>query len=401
MSIAHNDNTGTTNWKNRTLWTGDNLDIMRGMNSDSVDLIYLDPPFNSKRDYAAPIGSKSAGAHFKDTWGLSDIDVEWLNLIESNHPKLNHAIKAAMTKSDMSYLIYMAPRFMEMRRILKPTGSIYLHCDPTMSHYLKMVMDTIFGKSNFVNEIIWRYKTGGMSKRWFGKKHDVILLYSKTNKYMFNPQKEKSYLTHKYGFNNVDILQDKDGFYTMVGMRDVWDVPALRGNQPETTGYPTQKPLALLYRIIKASSNEGDMVFDPFCGCATTLVAAQFHERRWVGIDLSDVAVNLCKARIQQHNYLFTSDDMVHRTDIPKRTDLGEIPAYNCRENREFLYGKQKGYCAGCKTHFEFRNLTVDHIISRNKGGTDHLENLQLLCGHCNSVKGARGMEYLMKYLDA
>ena len=233
------------------------------------------------------------------------------------------------------------------------------------------------------------------------KKHDVILLYSKTNKYMFNPQKEKSYLTHKYGFNNVDILQDKDGFYTMVGMRDVWDVPALRGNQPETTGYPTQKPLALLYRIIKASSNEGDMVFDPFCGCATTLVAAQFHERRWVGIDLSDIAVNLCKARIQQHNYLFTSDDIVRRTDIPKRTDLGEIPVYNCRENREFLYGKQKGYCAACKTYLEFRHLTVDHIISRNKGGTDHLENLQLLCGHCNSVKGARGMEYLMKYLDA
>ena len=149
MSMDHNNNTGTTNWKNRTLWTGDNLDIMRGMNSDSVDLIYLDPPFNSKQNYAAPIGSKSAGAHFKDTWGLSDIDVEWLNLIESNHPKLNHAIKAAMTKSDMSYLIYMAPRLMEMRRILKPTGSIYLHCDPAMSHYLKMVMDANLREKQF------------------------------------------------------------------------------------------------------------------------------------------------------------------------------------------------------------------------------------------------------------
>jgi len=127
----------TANFANQTIWTGDNLPIMRGMNSESVALIYLDPPFNSKANYAAPIGSTAAGAAFKDTWTLSDVDAEWINLIEAKHPPLYRVLLAAMTDSDKSYLAYMAARLIEMRRILKPTGSIYLHCDPTMSHYLK------------------------------------------------------------------------------------------------------------------------------------------------------------------------------------------------------------------------------------------------------------------------
>ena len=151
------------NWANQTIWTGDNLPIMRGMNSASVDLIYLDPPFNSKANYAAPIGSKAAGAAFKDTWTLSDVDAEWVNLMEAKHPALHRVLLAAMTPSDKSYLAYMAVRLLEMRRILKPTGSIYLHCDPTMSHYLKLVMDAVFGRKAFRNEIVWSYQrwTGG------------------------------------------------------------------------------------------------------------------------------------------------------------------------------------------------------------------------------------------------
>ena len=133
------------NWANQTIWTGDNLPIMRGMNSESVDLIYLDPPFNSKANYAAPIGSKAAGAEFKDTWTLSDVDVEWINLIEEKHP-LHRVLLAAMTDGDKSYLVYMAARLIEMYRLLKPAGSIYLHCDPTMSHYLKLLMDAVFGQ---------------------------------------------------------------------------------------------------------------------------------------------------------------------------------------------------------------------------------------------------------------
>ena len=142
----------TPNWASQTIWTGDNLPIMRGMNSESVDLIYLDPPFNSKTDYAAPIGSKAAGAEFKDTWTLSDVDVEWANLIEEKHSALHRVLLAAMTNSDKSYLIYMAARLLEMHRLLKPTGSIYIHCDPTMSHYLKLLMDAMFGKKHFRNE---------------------------------------------------------------------------------------------------------------------------------------------------------------------------------------------------------------------------------------------------------
>ena len=133
----------------KTIFTGDNLPIMRGMNSESVDLIYLDPPFNSKANYAAPIGSEAAGAEFKDTWTLNDVDAAWLDLIEAKHPRLNRVIHAAMSDSDKSYLIYMAVRLLEMHRVLKPTGSIYLHCDPTMSHYLKLVMDAVLGKSTF------------------------------------------------------------------------------------------------------------------------------------------------------------------------------------------------------------------------------------------------------------
>ena len=133
------------NWAHGTIWTGDCLDVMRGMNSETVDLIYLDPPFNSKADYSAPIGSQAAGAAFKDTWHLSDVDAEWINLIEDRHPAVHRVLLAAMTDSDKSYLAYMAARLLEMPRVLKSTGSLYLHCDPTMSHYLKALLDAIFG----------------------------------------------------------------------------------------------------------------------------------------------------------------------------------------------------------------------------------------------------------------
>ena len=166
-----------SNWANQTIWTGDCLEVMRGMNSESVDLIYLDPPFNSKANYAAPIGSKAAGAHFKDTWTLTDIDVEWINLVEAKHPTLYRVLLAAMTKSDKSYLAYMTTRILEMHRILKPTGSIYLHCDPTMSHYLKLVMDAIWGRNKFCNEIIWKRNSSHNDSKTFGRVSDTILFY--------------------------------------------------------------------------------------------------------------------------------------------------------------------------------------------------------------------------------
>ncbi len=178
----------TSNIKPKTIFTGDNLPIMRGMNSESVDLIYLDPPFNSNANYAAPIGSQAAGAEFKDTWTLDDVDNAWLDLIETKYPTLNRVIHAAMTNSDKSYLIYMAARLLEMKRILKDTGSIYLHCDTTMSHYLKLVMDAVFGKVNFRNEIVWKRTTAHSDSAVYGAIHDIILYYSKGNSHTRNKQ---------------------------------------------------------------------------------------------------------------------------------------------------------------------------------------------------------------------
>ena len=170
---------------------------------------------------------------------------------------------------------------------------------------------------------------------------------------------------------------------------DVWtDTPPLGAGAKERTGYPTQKPLALLRRIIEASSAEGDMVLDPFCGCATTCIAAAQLNRRWVGIDISAQAAKLVDSRMRSE--LGLHFDGVHRRDIPRRSDLGKVRRYNSAENREKLYGAQGGYCLGCRAHFQARHMTVDHIIPRSKGGTDHLSNLQLLCAACNSLKGDR-----------
>ena len=403
----------TINIKPKTIFTGDNLPIMRGMNSESVDLIYLDPPFNSKTNYAAPIGSEAAGAEFKDTWTLKDVDTAWLDLIEAKHPALNRVIHAAMSNSDKSYLIYMAVRLLEMHRILKDTGSIYLHCDPTMSHYLKLVMDTIFGKQHFQNEIIWCYERGSRRKSQFGRKHDVIFFYSKTKNYVFDSdavriERRKTHMKVETDLEGRTWQVKKDAksgkvyrYPTDVGVLcpDWWiGIQQLNRNEKERLGYPTQKPLALLDRIIKASSNEGNVVFDPFCGCATTLVAADRLQREWIGIDISAKAAELVVERIRDDQGLF--EDIIARDDIPNRTDLGEIPRYNAPENKTQLYGEQGGHCNGCGEHFQTQHLEIDHIIARSVGGTDHIDNLQLLCSHCNRVKGERGQEYLISRLN-
>ena len=179
------------NVKNRTVFEGNNLDILRGINTGCVDLIYLDPPFNSNRTYSAPIGSEAAGASFKDAWTLDDIDEAWHGEIADREPGLYRVIESAELshgKGMKSYLIFMAVRLLEMKRVLKDTRSIYLHCDPTASHYLKLIMDAIFGVKNFRNEIVWR-RSNAHSKitRQYGPIHDIILFYSKTNKFVFHP----------------------------------------------------------------------------------------------------------------------------------------------------------------------------------------------------------------------
>ena len=444
------------NVKNRTLFTGDNLDVMRGMNSECVDLIYLDPPFNSNRNYEAPIGSEAAGAAFKDTWTLSDVDVAWIGLIADMEPALASIIDAAGLahgKSMQSYLVMMAIRMLEMKRVLNPTGSIYLHCDPTASHYLKLVMDCVLGSGNFRAEIIWK-RTGakGLARTNYPANADTILYYSKNRNCAWNPQFRS--LTRDYIESHYKKVEPKTGrryqldnlqnpnhdrpnlTYEFMGVTRVWrwtrermqeaydnglivqtkpggvprlkrylddsngtqvdtvwdDIQAINSQASERVGYPTQKPISLLERIVKASSNEGDVVLDPFCGCATALVASETLGREWVGIDLSGLAVKLVLSRLQKasdEGSLLSSGKLPsvhHRTDIPQRTDVGKLPPY--KTHRHTLYGKQEGVCAGCQHHFPFRNFTADHIVPRSKGGTDHLDNLQLLCNACNSTKG-------------
>ncbi len=306
-------------WKNK-LYFGDNLDILRNKIPDNfVDLIYLDPPFQSGKTYNIifqPKAGEIKGANaeiktFEDTW-------EWGEEAERNYEGL---INGAITKekpnqklidlmkamrgylgecSMMAYLSMMAPRLLELRRVLKDTGSIYLHCDPTASHYLKLLMDAIFGVNNFRNEIVWGYRTGGVSKRWWARKHDIIFFYSKSENYFFNPTQERIY--YKKSFFNPKV--DEQGrYYADVYMRDVWDdkkAKPIINVSKDRIGYPTQKPEALLERIIKASSNKGDLVLDPFCGCGTTVAVAEKLGRRWIGIDITYLAIDVISKRLKE-----------------------------------------------------------------------------------------------------
>ena len=402
------------------LFVGDNLDVMRGLNSGSVDLIYLDPPFNSKRIYSAPIGigkadakgkRKKVEAKFNDIWTWNeDVDVRLLAYADDHAELFTYiqSIGKIHGSAMKAYLTFMAQRIIEMRRVLKKTGSLYLHCDPTASHYLKLILDYVFGKNNFRNEIVWNYRRWPAKQQNFQRMHDVIFRYSVDEQVTWNQLYEPLAETTLKADGGKKILNvfDEEGVRkrgTKTGeespgapMRDVWDIGILSPTAKERTGYPTQKPLALLDRIIRASSNAGDMVMDPFCGCATTCVAAQNLGRNWIGIDISDVAVNLVTDRLSYTDdvkNLFTDFDAIQT--LPARTDL-KILDWDNKKARQHFFKTQKGKCNGCGVQFpEPRHFHVDHIYPKSKGGARVLENLQLLCGSCNSIKGDRPMEYL------
>lgn len=322
--------------KTNVLYYGDNLEILRKYISDnSIDLIYLDPPFSSNRDYNILYKERSGKwseaqvKAFSDTWHWGDVTEDTFQDIKLNAPlKVSKLIEAMVDgigqdNDVMAYIVMMTLRLLEMRRVLKDTGSLYLHCDPAASHYLKLVLDQILGPRNFQNEIVWCYEGRELSKTRWNRKHDTIFLYTKGKKWTFNwqpimePLRESSrealaryedeqgrkfILRYKKGGGFAPIEKEGSDTYRQyvpegVPPRDWVIIDYAR--KSERMGYETQKPLALLERIIKASSNEGDIILDPFCGCGTALVAAHKLNRRWIGIDITYIAIEVMSKRLR------------------------------------------------------------------------------------------------------
>lgn len=359
------------------LYYGDNLKVLReSIKDESVDLIYLDPPFNSNASYnvlfKGPSGNESAAQieAFDDTWHWTDAAEEAFGEVlrsgNGNAAEMLRAMRTFLGENDMmAYLAMMAVRLLELHRVLKPTGSLYLHCDPTASHYLKILLDAVFGARNFRNEIIWQRSTGKslMSVR-LPTNHDVILSYAKTDEYtwnqeqlfvpydvsdlpaktankyrhrdsngrlyrldsLINPNSNRPNLTYEFlgvtrvwrwtrermqkAYEDGIVVQTSPGRVPQMKryldeqeglpISDVWtDIPPINSRAQERLGYPTQKPVALLERIVAASSNEGDVVLDPFCGCGTTVHAAEKLGRQWMGIDVTHLAIGLIEKRLR------------------------------------------------------------------------------------------------------
>ena len=506
---------------NRTIFTADNLPVLRGIDSETIDLIYLDPPFNTGKQWHAPIGSDAEGASFNDIWAWDDIAEaegetlatsvkrQWVNALHIESPirAVVETAEATAGEEMGAYLAFMAMRLVEMQRVLKPTGSIYLHCDDAANSYLRLMMDAIFGAEQLRNEIIWKRTTGRSDGKQFGRVHDTLLFYSKEAKRLWNNQYlplNEEYVRKFYrhsderlakfgrvrlsdltgpgvtegesgqpwrradptssgrhwsvprtgdyakwiedniipGYRSIesihgrlDALDDHNMLMwpkrgTMPSIKRyltsshgekandvITDIKPVQSHAAERTGYPTQKPLALLERIIQASSKPGDLVLDPFCGCATACVAAERLGRRWIGIDVSEMAALLCIDRIEQMqnetgqtNFGISYHEPVHRTDIPERTDrpalVDEMPidlSLSKEVVKQRLYDQQEGECNGCKRHFtpEFADLMdLDHIKPKSKGGLHTWSNVQLLCRTCNVRKGAGTMAQLRKRLQ-
>lgn len=316
----------TTDIPTNIVYNGDNLDIMRDtmkFPDESVDLIYLDPPFFSGKNY--DIVWKD-GSEMKSYTAFTDKQFYKKICRKCAHefhddskfcPECGASAKNAKKVQEKDINIYVGwlkARLMECKRILKPTGSIYVHLDHHAVHYVKVMMDDLFGIKNFQNEVIWHYFMGGKAKRFFARKHDNIISYTKGKTHVFNPMKHKRRLDFRPSLKNEskngNTGKDEFGYYSVVTMDDVWDIKSVFNMSNEYEGYPTQKPLELLGRIIKASSNPGDIVFDPFCGCATTLAAASNLGRKYIGIDISPKAAELIHTRIPTAKIVYTQMTM-------------------------------------------------------------------------------------------
>ena len=444
MTTKQRDNTDLQNWKNRTIFHRDNLETLRGMNSETVDLIATDPPFKKGRDFHATPDSLAAGANFKDRWTWeNDVQQEWIDKIADDWPaikELTESAEACYGEDMAAFLVWMGIRLLEMRRVLKPSGSIYLHCDATAGHYLKMLMDAVFGREQFLGDIIWNKQNGVKSRTHWGNENDNILAYAKVfRKHVLNADDPAC----RAPFSDISLsmhFKKRDGsgrryrervingksyiYYADEGrfVGNLWnDISSMQANTPlnnESVGYPTQKPLALYERIIKAGSNAEDVVLDPFCGCATTCVAAERLDRKWVGIDIWDKAHESVLKRLQGEGMsvdgdvggrLFSSGDVSYRTDVPERTDDRQIAAPKMKRRQHWFEDPPDGYtnaqrkamlveksidedgnvyCNGCDRAFDSPEyLQLDHNTPRSSGGSNNISNRRLLCGPCNRRK--------------
>ncbi|MBM3235004.1 site-specific DNA-methyltransferase [Candidatus Poribacteria bacterium] len=428
------------------LYYGDNLDILRNyIADDSIDLIYIDPPFNSNQAYnvifAENNGSLSQAQirAFEDIWYWAKETEETFSKIMEETPrniaKCLESFRNFLGESNMmAYLTMMTIRLIELHRVLKPTGSFYLHCDPTASHYLKVVLDQVFGIKNFQNEIVWCYKERELSKKHWNRKHDVILFYMKDyGKHTFNWKEvaesyseytlrrkfkykdDKGYYRLRYKDGRTDPKEEGEDTYRQyesigVPPRDWWQIPILNQAAKERLGYPTQKPEALLERIIKASSNEGDVVLDAFCGCGTTVAVAQRLKRRWIGVDITHLAITVIKSRLQN-----AFGDGVKYRVIGEPQDLASAKALaeQDRGRHEFerwalglvgafplIPGGKKGADAGIDGVIRFqdvdphnpkKNITLE-IIVQVKSGKASVKDIRDLWGVIEREKAIIGV---------
>ena len=477
---------------NRGVYIADNLDFLRSINTASVDLVCIDPPFAKSDTFvgdklrpplraderenemrllhgwgiATPEQADDAGiawpddpkarGGYKDTWAWDeDIHEDWVTGIETTHPavgKLLDATRYIHGEDTAAYLSFMAIRLIEIHRILKPTGSLFLHCDHTASGYLRQLLDGVFGKDNFRNEIVWHYNTGGASRRHFSRKHDTIFYYAKSSACRFNTQREAYREEATNHFTETDdqgrayrirTLGGKDyRYYKDEGRvcHDVWDINTLNAVAKERTGYPTQKPAVLAERIIRASTNPGDVVLDCFAGCAYAAVAAERirqsdpeQERIWAACDLNLRAWTVFKRQFNKGGDLplLTCNDQttgqqvlgceptvtLHGpAELPTRTTSAEVEikpirtasprdrrykrASTLMTDRAMLtallqFSAGRAWCCGYISDnldhsLAYGNYELDHVIPKSAGGTDEIENRAPLCSAHNGLKGNR-----------
>ena len=485
------------NFPDNTIYELDNLDVLRGMNSETVDLIATDPPFNTKRNRSGSAGFYVDNWKWGDTgklpdqWAWNEVHPIWMEEIRDDNPALYEVIEAAAAchgDDIAAFLCFLSVRLLEMHRVLKPTGSLYLHCDHTANAYIRMALDAIFGAKNFRNEIVWKRMNGAKStaKRFFTA-HDTIFYYTKSDDRCWNKELipmslediEKAWFKYtdtdgrRYKIDNLNSPSPEGGheFRFLGAVRkwrykpeqmeellkaglihhksctpgagndvavrkrylddhkgnpvgDLWiDIKGLNRNNKERTGSPDQKPLALYERIILASSNPGDLVLDPFAGCATTIIAAKKNGRRWVGIDRRKdarfhVVCRMMGVKAKDAEELQKRPDLADwmnsqlaryesnfRTDPPIRTDDGETaapflaPVHKLNQKSELTHHEMKGYlletfglqCWGCNFIApDERYLQLDHVDPKASGGSNHLDNRALLCQPCNLAKSNR-----------